>query len=140
MLDACGRIDQRVSGGNWVAVHFDNQYSAEKALSINGTFSTTSNTYFGVSRLSPERLRVLQQYKSKLGSALEGNQQHPLLLAITDGSSKPLEENDVLMQDVKAAKRPSHPENICQRVMAWYFGWTYPSDADDDTPEHLKLD
>jgi hypothetical protein len=138
ILGSCGVIDQKISGGNWVAVHFLSQYSAEKAVSCQPIFSSKSNIYFGISSVTSERLRILQQHKSKLdGPDGAFDFQHQPLRAI---SGKPFEEQDVLMQssEVCVLNRPTKPENICQQLMAWYFGWTYDTFSATSTPKHVK--
>jgi hypothetical protein len=145
ILKACGMVEQHLSGGNWVAVRFLSRYAAEKALSSQPIYSTKSNLYYGISRLTPERLRILQQQKSKVGVA-DNQPTAGQLLAITDGASKPLEESDVLMRDARSViERPSKPENVCQQVLAWWFGWNYETDttpaaAATAVSKHSKLD
>jgi hypothetical protein len=141
ILSSCGMIDQKMSGGNWVAVHFLSRYSAEKAVSCQPIFSIKSNIYYGISSVTSERLRILQQHKSKLDKAdgVLDSQQQPLL-AISHDSVKTFEEQDVLMHgsDADVLNRPTKPENICQQLMAWYFGWTYDTSVATAMPKHLK--
>jgi hypothetical protein len=140
ILGSCGMIDQKISGGNWVAVHFLSRYSVEKAISCQPIFSSESNIYYGIAPVTSERLRILQQHKSKLDRDNHPMclQQHPLL-AISNGTSKSLEEKDVFMQsnDADVLNRPTKPENICQQFMAWYFGWTYDTPS-SPMPKHVK--
>ncbi|KAG7341398.1 hypothetical protein IV203_023350 [Nitzschia inconspicua] len=146
ILKSCGMVDQQISGGNWVAVHFLSRYAAEKAVSSQPIYSTSSNMYYGISRVTPERLRILQQHTSKLAvsnGSCDIQQQLPLL-AIAEGTPKQLEERDVLMRDVDAiakTKRPTKPENVCEQFMAWWFGWNYDTSATTaSTVEHPKSD
>jgi hypothetical protein len=139
ILSSCGKIEQQISGGNWLAVQYSSRYAAEKALSSQPIFSTSANVYFGVSRVTPDRLRILQQHqqvKSFLGGettiAERRQNQQQLYEEITFKSSKPssggLDEADILLleeDDATTESAPSRPTSICDKLLAWYFGWDY---------------
>jgi hypothetical protein len=140
-LSACGTIEQRISGGNWVAVQFNSPYAAEKAVASQPIYSPASNTYFGISRLSTDRLRILQLHKSndaaaskslENGSATESGQRQKSFDAYPVGKTL-LEEKDVLLGDAvdEDIERPKEPRNICEWVMSLVFGWQYDAELID---------
>lgn len=136
-LEASGMIDKRISGGNWVAVHYLSPFAAEKATGSQPIYSPQSNIYFGISRVTPERLRILEQHQSKVAVSTYNSNENQPLLAITEGAHKPMEECDILLRHVDTMRdtdRPTKPENVCEQVMAWWFGWNYSTSITPPTP------
>ncbi len=138
ILSSCGTIQHQISGGNWVAVQFASRLSAEKALSCQPIYSSGSNIYFGISRLTFERLQILQQQKSKASlsgdwtTAMATDHERQNSSGLKLNSTHNVDEKDILLIENTSAQaaHQSKPESICERFLAWYFEWKYDIPAD----------
>ena len=137
-LSACGTITKVIRGGNWVAVQYSSPYAAEKATLSQPIFSPSTNTYFGIDRVTPDRLRMLKLHKSTTAETLalenggKADDQRPK--KTFDAYPKQqfkLIEGDVLLDesmDEDGMERPKQPRNICEQLMALVFRWSYDAD------------
>ena len=122
-----GKIERHIYGGNWIAVQYSSRCSVEKALSSQSIFSAKLNIYFGVSRLSPERLRILQRQQEHISAPGNISQTADERRIDNVKFSDNLKEGDILLLEDEAGRedRPSKPSSICEKLLWWYFGWDY---------------
>jgi hypothetical protein len=126
-----GKIERHIYGGNWIAVQYSSRCSVEKALSSQSIFSAKLNIYFGVSRVSPERLRILRRQQEHIDTpsniAKTADERSDNRIQTNGTFSNNLKEDDILLLEDETGRedRPSKPSSICEKLLSWYFGWNY---------------
>ena len=134
---------QDSNGRNWFAVQYETQVSAEKAL-CGQPIRLSSNCLCGTVRGSPELLTSLVggagTSSAKEGGSLpyienvQSKHQRSSSTKMECSNSRPIEEKDILAFDGtdEKANRRNRPNNVCDKVFAWIFGWSL---TDDDNAE-----
>lgn len=150
ILSSFGTLQQHQSSGNWLAVQYESQLSAERALCCQPV-SLGSNTLCGTVRGTPallQRLGTGTNQSSNRGTGTTAAMIHrpiPRLSAAATTSGRIPAVDDYLLLtdgDKRADDRPRPPTSICQKAMCWYFGWESIRYADDndEQPDHPHSD
>ena len=132
ILSTYGVIQCQKAGGNWLAVSFESRLSAEKAICCQPIL--LRNTLCGVARGTPNLLQSLRTEAQKRQNALteEGEKTEQLWVG-NKPSSGHLNEKDILRLENSSCERyhqAYQPKSICDKVLAWYFGWNEHPHAD----------
>lgn len=133
VLRSHGSIKQQKSNANWLAVQYDNQFSAAKALCNQPIQLPSSSALCGTVGANQQLLQGLLSQpqtsatKDNLFSLIAETPTLPSTSASTTSrqpqSASPLREEDILAahEDDIIYRRPS--SSMCDKVLDWYFGW-----------------
>jgi len=129
ILSTYGAIQSRKAGGNWVAVQYESRMSAEKALCCQHIL--LGNTLYGMTRGTPSLLQKLSSGKGEKQrqDSMQGNTKEvestPIDEGIAPRSAGNLKEHDILLLKNSAyeSRKPYKPKSVCDKILAWYFGW-----------------
>jgi len=129
ILSSFGTIENQEAGGNWLAVQYKSRLSAEKALSRQSVL--LGNTLCGMTRGTPTLMQSLSSGKGEnqnrmniVPEAGKSTEEVRKERRSAHGSSS-LDEQDILLLENSAYESREHdrPKSMCDKVLAWYFGW-----------------
>ena len=142
ILSTFGRIQRQEANGNWLAVQFESPLSAEKAICCQPIL--LSNALCGIARGTPDLLQKLntgKQQQQQQQNAAKGSSANSMAqlqndnkTVTTAGKLGKLDEMDILLLENSSyaddPRKPYEQRSICDKLLAWYFGWNEHSHSD----------
>jgi len=131
ILTSYGSILNSKANANWFAIKYGSQLAAEKAL-CSQPIILSSNKLCGTVRGSPQLLQTLraQQPHDCLKSADYAlNAARSEVKGALESEPSVLSEEDILAQHYAQDEYDCdrrHADSICERMLAWLFGWDKP--------------
>jgi hypothetical protein len=124
ILQEYGRILSTKSSGNWIAVQFQDEVSAQQASARQ--LVRVGSILFGISRTNAQLLQELGSKQSAEKSDLQFNTRPSNASFFAEKSSQ-LEEEDILAGYAKEESEISsarhYEKSVCEKMFYWYFGW-----------------